>query len=96
MECINIGLVYIWEWVGVGWVVAKAKTKKQDNTNGRARSGYDVHMYPQWANNPLQGLDKHILTVEAISGPHYQIKALHWHHFTNCEFTWSAKSTPKK
>ena len=27
-------------------VVAKAKTKKQDNTNGRVYSGYDIHMYP--------------------------------------------------
>ena len=31
--------------VGVGWVVAKAKTKKWDDTNGRIYSGCDVHMY---------------------------------------------------
>ena len=30
MEFINIGSVYIREWGG--WVVAKAKTKKQDDT----------------------------------------------------------------
>ena len=91
MECINTGPVYIWEWVGLGWVVAKSKTKKQDNTNGRAYSGYDVHMYPQWVNSPLQGLDRHTLTVETISGIHCQIRARHWHLFTICEFTWSAK-----
>ena len=35
MEFINIGLAYIRGWVGGargGWVVAKAKTKKQDGT----------------------------------------------------------------
>ena len=26
-----------------------------------------VHMYPQWANNPPQGLDRYVLTVRAIS-----------------------------
>ena len=25
-------------------------------------SSYDVHMYPQWANIPLQGLDRCMLT----------------------------------
>ena len=38
MECIIIGPAYIWGWVeehGVGYVMAKAKTKKQDSTNGR-------------------------------------------------------------
>ena len=31
----------------VGWEVAKAKTKKQDDTKiARIWSGYDVHMYP--------------------------------------------------
>ena len=76
-----------WEGHGVGWVVAKAKTKKQDNTNSRVYSGYDVHIYPQWANIPLQGLDRRVLTVVAIAGSHCQIKALHWHHFTSCDFT---------
>ena len=55
-----------------GWVVAKAKTKKQDDTHSRVWSGYDVHMYPQ-------GLDRCALTVGAISGPHYKIGALYWH-----------------
>ena len=35
MEFTNIGPVYIWggwEGMGVGWVVAKLKTKKQDDT----------------------------------------------------------------
>ena len=77
----------------VGWVVAKTKTKKQEYTNGRVWSGYDVHMYPQRANIPLQSLDRCVLTVGALSGPHCQIGVLHWCHFTGHEFTWSAKST---
>ena len=40
---------------GLGWVVAKAKTKKQDDTNSRVESGYDIHMYLH--NISLQGLD---------------------------------------
>ena len=37
------------EWLGcrVGWVVAKAETKKEDDTNGKIQSGYDFHMYSQ-------------------------------------------------
>ena len=45
-------------------------------------------MYPQRANIPLQGLDRCALTAGARSGPHCQIGVLHWHHFTNCGFTW--------
>ena len=37
MEFSDIGLAYI-----RGWVVVKAKTKKQDDTNGRVSSGYDI------------------------------------------------------
>ena len=37
---------------------------------------------PTRANIPLQGLDRHALTMGAISGPHSQIGALLWHHFT--------------
>ena len=33
--------------VGMGWLVAKTKTKKQDDTNGRVYSGCDIHMHPQ-------------------------------------------------
>ena len=62
-ECINFG--YRMEWV-----VATAKAKKRDDTNGRIKSGYDIHMYPQWLNNPLQGLNRHVLTVRAILGHH--------------------------
>ena len=80
----------------VGWMVAKAKTKKQDDTNSRVASEYDVHMYPQRANILLQGLNRHGLTVEAISGPHCQIGAVHWHHITSREFTWLVKSTLEK
>ena len=53
-------------------------------------------MHPQWANIPLQGLDRRELTVGAISGPHSQIGALHWCHFTSHGFTLSAKSAQEK
>ena len=48
-------------------------------------------MYPQRANIPLQGLDRCVLTVEAISGPHSQIGVLYLYHFTSHGFTWSKK-----
>ena len=50
----------------VRWVMAKASTKKQDDKNGKVWSGYVVHAYPQWANNPLKGLDRCVLTMGAI------------------------------
>ena len=62
----------------------------------RVLNGYHVHMYPQRANVPLKGLDKHVLTVGAISGPHCQIGAFHWCHFIIRGFTWSAKSILEK
>ena len=55
-----------------------------------------THLYPQRVNIPLQDLDRRILTVGAILDPHYQIGALHWHHFTISGFTWLAKSTLEK
>ena len=53
-------------------------------------------MHPQRANIPLQGLDRHALTVGAISGSHSQPGALLWRHFTSRGFTWSAKSMQGK
>ena len=44
---------------GVGWVVAKAKTKKQDNTMVEFRGAISI--------------DRRVLTVGVISGPHCQI-----------------------
>ena len=32
---------------GIGWVVAKAKTRKQDDTNSKVESGDGIHTYPQ-------------------------------------------------
>ena len=49
-------------------------------------------MHPQRPNIPLQGLDRRVLTIRAISGPHCQIGVLHWCHFTSCGFTWSEKA----
>ena len=54
--------------------MAKVKTKKQNDTNDRVWSGYDVQMYSQWVNIPLQVLNRHVLTVGAISGFHFQIR----------------------
>ena len=75
----------------MGWVLAKAKTKKQDDTNGRVKSSCDVHMHPQRANIPLQGLDSDVLTLGTISGPHCKIGALQWYHFTSNGFAWLEK-----
>ena len=46
--------------------MAKASYKEADDTNGSVWSGYVVHAYPQWANNPLKGLDRCVLTMGAI------------------------------
>ena len=93
MEFINIGPVYNYKKVDsrgteMRWVVAKPKRKNKDDTND---SGCDVHMYPQRAIIPPQGLDRVALTVEATSGPHCQILAIHWCYFTSHGFTWLSK-----
>ena len=42
----------------MGWVEAKAKSKKQDDTMVEFRvHGYEVHLHPQRVNIPVQGLD---------------------------------------
>ena len=41
----------------------KVKRKKQDDTNSRIHSGYDLYIYPQRDNMPLQGLDRRALMV---------------------------------
>ena len=50
-------------------------------------------MYPQRVSIPLQGLDRHALTMGAISDTHCQIGTLLWHHFTSGGFMWLARST---
>ena len=62
---------------GVGWVVAKAKTEKQYNTMVEFRVAMTSTCTHQRANIPLQDLDRWVLTVGVISGPHSQIGALH-------------------
>ena len=58
--------------VGIGWLVARVKTKKCDNVNGRFRMAMTTtYIYTQQVNNPLQDLDRCVLTVGAISGLHY-------------------------
>ena len=99
MEFINIGPVYIREWMlgargGVGG--GKSLNKEEKDTNSRVQSSHDVYMHTQRVTIPLQGLDRHALTVGAISGPHRKLGALLWHHFTSHGFTWSAKSIQGK
>ena len=52
-------------------------------------------IYPQRANIPLQGKDRHGPTVVVMSGPHWQIGAVHWCYFISHGFTWSEKHSGK-
>ena len=61
----------------------KLKQRRNKTQISRVQGSYDVYLHPQRINIPLQGLDKHALTVGAISGPHRQIGALLWRHFTS-------------
>ena len=51
------------------WVMTRAKAKKWNGINGRVYSVYCVYIYSQWTTIPLQALDRHVLTVRAITGP---------------------------
>ena len=101
MECINIGPMYIRGWAEGArgwdgwWQKLNQRRRKTQIVEFRVAT-YDVYMHPQRANIPLQGLDRRALIVGAISGPHSQLGALLWHHFTSREFTWSAKSIQRK
>ena len=77
---------------GVEWVVTTAKTKRWHNANDRVYSGYDVHMYPQWANIPLQDLDRCVYQILTA----VRFRAFHWHNFTSPEFARLAKGTLEK
>ena len=79
----------------VGWVVATAKSKNGTTQIAELRVAM-MSTYSQWVNIPLQGLDRHVLTLGAILGLHCQIRAFHWHHLTNRKFTWLAESTLEK
>ena len=77
MEIINIGPAYIWEWAeGCGGWVGDGKGKIAQRVNFKVAMTC-TSTYPQRANIPLQGLDKCGPTVGAISGPHWQISAIH-------------------
>ena len=76
----------------MGCVVAATRKKKLNCTNNMVKSSYDVHKYPQLASIPLQGLiSKQFTESGSNSRSTSQFRPLHWHHFTSCEFTWSAK-----
>ena len=77
-------------------MVAKAKTKKQDDTMVEFRVAMTstcTHKGPQRATLPLQGVDRRVQTVGAISGPNWSPPLV---PFTTRGFTWSEKSTLDK
>ena len=77
--------------MGVNWVVEKAKTKNKMTQMAEFRVTIMIstctHHKPIFH---LHGLDRHVLPMGTISGPHCQIRALYWQRFTSREFTWSA------
>ena len=97
MEFINIAPVDIRGWVGGAWgwhgwwqKLNQRRKKKQIVEFRIAMTCTCTH------KGPLQGLDRRALTLGAISGPHSQLGALLWHHFTSHGFAWSAKSIQGK
>ena len=67
MEC-TLANVYVGmgeKGLTVGWVVATAKSKNGTTQIAEFRVAM-ISTYPQWVNIPLQGLDRHVLTVGAI------------------------------
>ena len=101
MAFINIGPVYIRGWVGGargwgGWWQKLNQIRQKTQIVEFRAAMTCTCTHAQRANIPLQGLDKHALTVGAISGPHSQLEALLWCHFTSRGFTWSAKSIQEK
>ena len=81
---------------GGWWQKLKQRRNKTQIMEFRVAIMYTYYMHPQRANTILQGLDRRALTVGAISGPHSQLGALLWHHFTSRGFTWLAKSIQGK
>ena len=62
-----------------GWVMVTAKEKKPKNMNRRVKRGL----------TPTSTLNKPAFHYKAQTDTY--CTALHWHHFTNYEFKWSAK-----
>ena len=79
------------------WVVAKAKTKKQEDTKLIVEFKWLWHPHtPTKGQYSTRRPRRHPLTVEAILDSHCEIGALHSHRFTSYGFTRSAKSTLEK
>ena len=70
-----------------GWWQKLKQRRKKTQIVEFMQSRYDIYVHPQKANIPLYGLDRHALTVGAISGPDSQIGPFLWCHFTSCGFT---------
>ena len=70
----------VWGW-GEWWQKLKQTRKKTQIVEFRvAMMCTCTHKGPIII--PLQGLDRHALTVGAISGPHSQLGALLWRHLS--------------
>ena len=80
----------------VGWVLVKVKRKKQDDTKVGFRAVPMSTCTHKVTNIHLKGLDRHVVTMGAISVPHYKIGDLRWCHFINREFRWSEKHLEKQ
>ena len=61
----------MWGW-GRWWQKLKQRSKMTQIVEFRVAMTC-TYMYLKRTNIPLQGLDRHALTVGAISGPHSQI-----------------------
>ena len=90
-SCVNVGPAYI---RGGWWQKLKQRSKMTQIIGFRvAMTCTCTHKGPIF-HYKVQ-TDVYCITMGAISVPHFQIGALHWHHFTSCAFTWLAKSSGK-
>ena len=85
----RVGEVLGW---GGWWQRLKQRSKMSQIVEFRVAM-YDVHMYPQRTNIPLQSLYRRALKVSAILGLHYQIGIFHWHYITICGLIRLVKGT---
>ena len=76
--------------------MAKAKTKKQDDTSVEFRVAMTSTCTHKGPIFHYKVLDRSVLTVGAISGSHHQIGVLHWCHFTSHGIYMVGKSTLEK
>ena len=78
--------------MGVGLVVEKAKQRSRMTQMLEFRVAVMSTCTHKGHYSTTKPRQTYIVTVGAVSGPHCQIGALHWHHFTSCELTWLVKA----